>query len=108
MLKGERMEEKVFLKFTDEMLKMAEYEPPKLDGVKEEIKQYTQKLKNSEMPDKNKTSLLKDYIHQKLSLVFNEFKSRYRQNDEITENINKKIDYSVKELEKIEKEIEEK
>jgi chromosome segregation ATPase len=102
------MEEKVFLKFTDEMLKMAEYEPPKLDSVKEEIKQYTQKLKNSEMPDKNKTSLLKDYIHQKLSLVFNEYKSRYRQNDEITENINKNIDYSVKELEKIEKEIEEK
>jgi uncharacterized membrane protein (DUF106 family) len=101
------MEKKVFLKFTDEMLKMAEYEPPKLDETKEEIKKYVNSLKKSDVPDKQKHSLLKDYINQKLSLVFNEYKSRYRQNDEIIENINDKIKYDTEELNKLEKKIEE-
>jgi len=102
------MKNKVFLKFTDEMLKMAEYEKPEIDELKNEIFSYVNELKNSDIPDKNKQVHLKEFTDNKLSIFFNEYKSRYRQNDEIIENIENKIKYDTSSLKDLEEKIKSK
>ena len=77
------------------------YVEPQID-IKEEVAEYVDGVVNNASDEQD--YLVKQFVESKVKLSLNEWQSKYRQNDEIIENIEEHIELNNKKIEKLEDE----
>jgi len=83
------------------LIEKASYEAPNID-IENDVREYVDGVVNN--PSEEQEHLVKQFIKNKVTLSLHDWKSKYRQNDEIIENMEKHVLNNDKKIENLEKE----